>query len=211
MKKLLLPVIIMSVFITACSNSAEEKKAEPEAKKDATAKKEEPAPAATETKQPPIINITDTLSARQLIIYMKDSAATVERLQIKLAEIWSLKLTTVIQKNKLKTTGRPTAWYKNSKLPFFFEAGIPVDKKPAKIPSNVFIREIGVDSVTVAHFHGAYEMLPQAYEALGDWLKSHKKKLDGKPYEVYIDDPMDKDGKSKDPNKVQTDVIFPWK
>ncbi|MES2848721.1 MAG: GyrI-like domain-containing protein [Bacteroidota bacterium] len=211
MKKLLLPVMIMGAFIASCSNGTEEKKAEPEAKKDAPAKKEDPAPTPTETKRAPIINITDTLSTKQVIIYMKDSAATMERLQIKLAEIWGLKLVTVIQKNKLKTTGRPTSWYKNSKLPFFFEAGIPVDKKPAKIPSNVFIREIGVDSVTVAHFHGAYDMLPQAYEALGDWLKSHKKKLNGKPYEVYIDDPMDKDGKPKDPNKVQTDVIFPWK
>ena len=211
MKKcLLLAYIIVQVF-ASCSNSTEEKKTEPEIKKDKEAKKEEPVPTPAETKRPPIINITDTLSAKQLIIYMKDSAATVERLQRKLAEIWNLKLGVVIQKNKLKSTGRPTAWYKTNKLPYFFEAGIPVDKKPAKMPSNVFIREIGVDSVTVAHFYGNYDMLPQAYEALSDWMKSHKKKLDARPYEVYIDDPMDKDGKLKDPYKVQTDVIFPWK
>jgi effector-binding domain-containing protein len=54
-------------------------------------------------------------------------------------------------------------------------------------------------------------MLPQAYDAIGDWMKGNKKKLNGKPYEVYVDDPMDKDGKMKDPYKVRTDVIFPWK
>lgn len=77
--------------------------------------------------------------------------------------------------------------------------------------SNVFIRDIGVDSVTVAHFYGSYDMLPQAYEALGEWMKSHKKRPAGKPYEIYVDDPIDKDGKPKDPYKVRTDVIFPWK
>jgi effector-binding domain-containing protein len=211
MRKTILLTYIIAQCLASCSNSTGEKKTEPEAKKDTQVKKEEPATEPAETKRAPIINITDTLSAKQIIVYMKDSAATVERLQLKLAEIWNLKLGVVIQKNKLKPTGRPTAWYKTNKLPYFFEAGIPVDKKPAKMPSNVFIREIGADSVTVAHFYGAYEMLPQAYEALSDWMKSHKKKLDGKPYEVYISDPMDKDGKMKDPYKVQTDVIFPWK
>ena len=208
-KPLLLTCVIVILF-ASCSNNTEEKKTGPETKKETAAKKAEPA-AAVETKRPPVINITDTLSVKQLIICMKDSAATVDRLQFKLAEIWNLKLDVVIKKNKLKSTGRPTAWYKSDKLPYFFEAGIPVDKRPAKMPSNVFIREIGVDSITVAHFYGAYEMLPQAYEALRDWIKSHKKKMNGKPYEVYIDDPMDKEGKMKDPYKVQTDVIFPWK
>jgi len=209
MVKTILLACAASLLLTACGNKEGEKKTVPE-KKDTSLAKEEPA-EPTETRRPPIINITDTLSTKQTILYMKDSAATPQRLQVKLAEIWNLKLGVVIQKNKLKANGRPTAWYKNTKAPYFFEAGIPVDKKPAKYPSNVFIRDIGVDSITVARFYGHYEQLPQAYEALGDWMKSHKKKLDGKPYEVYVDDPADKDGKMKDPYKVRTDVVFPWK
>lgn len=207
-KKMLLACAAAFLFAACGDNEPEKKTAGPT--KGSTEKKEEAA-ATAETKRPPIINITDTLSVKQTIIYMKDSAATPQRLQAKLAEIWNLKLGVVIQKNKLKANGRPTAWYKNNKPPYFFEAGIPVDKKPAKFPSNVFIRDIGTDSITVAHFYGHYDQLPQAYEALGDWMKSYKKKLDGKPYEVYVDDPMDKDGKMKDPYKVRTDVIFPWK
>ncbi len=210
MKKYLLLSSITVQLFAACSSN-DEKKADPELKKDTGSKKEAPATPATETKRPAIINITDTLSSKQVIMYMKDSAATIERLQLKLGEIWTVKLGAVVQKNKIKTIGHPTAWYKTNKAPYFFEAGIPVDKKPAKFPANVFIREISADSVTVAHFYGSYDLLPQAYEAINDWMKGHKKKLDGKPYEVYIDDPMDKDGKMKDPYKVQTDIIYPWK
>ena len=211
MKQSFLLTCIIALFLFSCGGNTEEKKSEPEVKKDTGAKKTEPTETPAPPKRAPVINITDTISAKQLVIYMKDSAATAERLHVKLAEILGVKLDAVIKKNKLKKTGQPVAWYKNTKLPYFFEAGLPVDKKPSKLPPNVFTREIRVDSVTVAHFHGAYELLPQAYEALGDWMKGHKKKLDGKPYEVYVDDPMDKDGKMKDPYKVRTDVIFPWK
>ncbi len=208
MKKTILLTYITIQCFAGCSGGKEEKKDSPEVKKEKPA---ETKAAPTETKRPPIINITDTLSTKQVIVYMKDSAATPERLQRKIAEILNMKLDAAIKKNKLKTTGRPIAWYKSSKAPYFFELGLPVDKKPAKVPSNIFVRETGVDSVTVAHFYGTYDMLPQAYEALSDWMKDHKKKLDGKPYEVYVDEPTEKDGSFKDPYKVRTDVIFPWK
>jgi effector-binding domain-containing protein len=142
---------------------------------------------------------------------MKDSAATRERISIKLAKIYGSKLASIIKKNRLKVSGPPMAWYSTKKAPFYFEAGIPIEKKLGKIPANVFTRDIAVDSVLVAHFYGNYNQLPQAYEALADILKSRKKTLQAKPYEIYVDDPMDKDGKLKDPYKVQTDIVFPWR
>ncbi len=108
-------------------------------------------------------------------------------------------------------TGAPVAWYKGQKAPYFFEAGIPIDKKPAKLPSGTFIKQIGIDSIVVAHFYGPYDLLPQAYDALKDWLKDHKKTDKGAPYEIYVGDPFDSTGKPKDPYKVQTDILFPWK
>ena len=210
MKKILLLIPVAFTCFASCNNNKEEKNAAPETKMDTASTRAVTVPAA-ETKRPPIINITDTLSEKKMVLYMKDSAATVERISLKLPEILGFKLDAVIKKNKLNATGRPMAWYNSTKAPFFFEAGIPVDKKPARQPSNVFIREIGVDSVTVAHFYGNYDQLGQAYEALNDWMKSRKKTLKGKPYEIYIDDPTDKEGKMKDPYKVQTDVVFPWK
>lgn len=209
MKKTILLVTVISLLLASCGNQTNEKKVDPVIKKDSSAKPV--VQPAQETQRPPIINITDTLSDKRLVIYMKDSAATEARISLKLAEILGSKLDAVVKKNKLHITGRPMAWYNTNKAPYFFEAGLPVDKNPSKQSANVYSREMGVDSVTIAHFYGNYNQLSLAYEALNDWLKSHKKTLKGKPYEIYIDDPVDKDGKMKDPYKVQTDVVFPWK
>ena len=199
--------IFVMLLIASCNDAAQKKEIPEKPEKD----KLIAAPSKEENKRPPIINIMDTLSDKHLVLYMKDSAATAVRITMKLGEILGFKLAAVIKKNKLKITGQPVAWYNGRKAPCFFEAGMPVDKKPAKIPANVFIKQIGIDSVVVAHFHGPYELLPQAYEALDDYMKGRKRKLKAKPYEIYVDDPMDKDGKMKDPYKVQTDVVYPWK
>ncbi len=209
MKKTFVLVLLGTVLLLSCGGGQQEKQGVNMVKDTIVA-----TPVVntkTESMRPPIINITDTLSVKRLIIYMKDSAATAERIALKLPEILGFKLDAVIKKNKLTAMGRPMAWYNNNKAPFFFEAGIPVDKRPARLPSNVYVRETGTDSVTVAHFYGNYQQLPMAYEALENWLKDHNKTLHGKPYEIYVDDPSEKDGKMKDPYKVQTDVVFPWK
>jgi effector-binding domain-containing protein len=196
-------------MLFACNNTSNEKKeTDTPLKKDTQAVENK---KITEEKPPSIINITDTLSRKLLVLYMKDSAATRERISLKLSKIYGSKLSGIIKKNRLKVTGAPMAWYSTKKAPFYFEAGIPIEKKIGKIPGNIFTREIAIDSVLVAHFYGKYDQLPQAYEALTDILKSRKKTLQGKPYEIYVDDPMDKNGKLKDPYKVQTDIVFPWR
>ena len=166
---------------------------------------------AKKQQRAPIINISDTVSIKRTILCTKDSAATFERIGTKLGEMYMVKLGAVIKKNGIKVTGQPMAWYTTNKAPYFFEAGIPVNKKPTKITSSLFIKEVGVDSVTVAHFYGPYNLLPQAYDALKNWMIEHKKKLYGTPYEIYVSDPVDKEGHLIDPYKVQTDVVFTWK
>ena len=161
-------------------------------------------------KTAPIINISDTVALKANIIYIKDSAATSIRLSQKLALIYNTRLGAVIKQNKLKLTGQPMAWYRTQKAPFFFEAGLPVDKKPAKLPKNVLFKTTsGGDSVLIAHFYGPYDQTSLAYEALNDWLKDRKKKLRAPSYEVYVTDPVDKAGKPVDPYRVQTDIVFP--
>jgi len=209
----LLVEVLAIVLLYACNSETQTDK-EPTIVKSTDSpvvKKKEPTEAPLPTKRPPIINITDTLSVKRLVLCMKDSAATYDRISLKLGEIYGIKLAAVIKKNSLKITGQPMAWYKARKAPYFFEAGIPVDKRPRKLPANAFIKEIGVDSVIVAHFYGGYDLLPQAYEALTDIIKDRKRTLKSKPYEIYVGDPMDKEGKLNDPYKVQTDVVFPWK
>jgi effector-binding domain-containing protein len=169
------------------------------------------ASVAVPAKRPPVINITDTVAQRQIILYVRDSAATSDRISAKLANIYAFRLPGFILKNKIKITGSPVAWYQAQKSPFFFEAGLPVDKKPATLPKGFFVRTIGGDSAVVAHFYGPYDLTTMAYEALNGYLKSHKKKRSAPPYEVYVADPFDKKGKQIDPYKVQTDIIFPYK
>lgn len=206
---LIIPILIFTFLISGCNNS-KSKNINTETKKDTPIKIAIKTEQPTITKKAPVINIMDTLSIKQLVICIKDSAANNQRIAGKLAIIYGVKLAAVIKKNKLKVTGAPIAWYKSQKAPFFFEAGIPVDKRPSKLPAGVTIKQIGTDSVVVAHFYGPYELTSQAYTALQDWMKDRKKRSIRPPYEVYVDDPIGKDGKLKDPYKVQTDVVFTW-
>lgn len=159
----------------------------------------------------PVINMTDTVSNKHLVLCLRDSAANSGRIAKKLGEIYSVKLTAIIKKNGLKITGPPMAWYRSQKAPFFFEAGLPIDKKPKKMLYGAYLKSIGTDSTIVAHFYGPYNLTNAAYPVLQDWIKDHRKKIIHPPYEVYIDDPTDKNGKLKDPYKVQTDIVFTWK
>ena len=205
----ILPILLCTIILFACNTASNNKK-----ESESPIKKDTPVvemKKTTEEQPPSIINITDTLSRKLLVLYMKDSAATRERISLKLGKIYGSKLASIIKKNGLKISGPPMAWYSTKKAPFYFEAGIPVEKKTGKIPANVFTRQIAVDSVLIAHYYGKFEQLPQAYEALTDILKSRKKTLQGKPYEIYVDDPIDKNGIAKDPYKVQTDIVFPWR
>jgi effector-binding domain-containing protein len=206
-----LPYLFVLIFLAACGNNSSEKKETPqtkEEKKDTAVKEKK---TETTAKRAPIINIMDTVSVKRTVIYMKDSAATYERIGMKLGEIYGFKLAAVIKKTGMKVTGRPMSWHNTQKAPYYFEAGVPVEKKMGKLPSNVYVREMGTDSVTIARFYGPYDLLPQAYDALKDIMKGRKKKAKEKIYEIYVDDPLDKDGKMKDPYKVQTDVVFTWK
>ncbi len=158
---------------------------------------------------PPIINIIDTLAVKRLIVVMKDSAITSDRIGWKLSKIYDSILPAYFAKNKIKKSGPRMAWYKTSKAPFFFEAGIQVDKKPAKTSKNISFREIGGDSAVVVHYYGPYESTFQAYQAVKEWMLENKKKPAAPPYEVYITEPFDEKGKRVETYKLLTDIVFP--
>ncbi len=142
---------------------------------------------------------------------MKDSASSSEGIGVKMANIYRTILPEIIKAQKIQQSGPRMAWYRTSSPPFFFEAGLPVNKKPGKLPKNVYIKSIESDSAVVAHFYGPYSQTFQAYEALKDWMKSYKKRASAPPFEVYIDNMYDSDGKQKDPYRVRTDIVFPHK
>jgi effector-binding domain-containing protein len=159
--------------------------------------------------RPPIINIIDTIAPKKLMLYVSDSAATSERISVKITQIFDQKLSDFIKKQNIQMDGHKTVWYKTNKAPFFFEAGIPIIKKPAKLPKGFLVKSIGGDSAIIAHYYGPYSKTNMAYDALAEWAKDKKKKKKGNPYEVYVTDPIDKDGKPVDPYKIRTDIVFP--
>jgi effector-binding domain-containing protein len=165
----------------------------------------------TKYERPPIVNIVDTVTQKMTVVYCKDSAATFERIGLKLADAYGVKLAEYIKKNNLKMTGAPLAWYTKYKAPYFFEAGVPVNKAGAKAVAGVQIREISAGKAVVAHFFGPYNLVPQGYDAIKEFIKDNKKITAGPSYEIYLTDPIDKDGKPVDPYKVQTDIVFPIK
>jgi effector-binding domain-containing protein len=144
------------------------------------------------------------------VLVMADSASNTDRIGLKMGEILSVKLAAYMKKAKIKSVGPPMAWFRSQEPPFFFEAGFPIDKKPGKLDRGITIKQIQKDSVIIAHFYGPYELTYQAYEAVYDVLKARKRKPKGQPVEIYIDDPLDANGKPKDPYKVLTDIVFPF-
>jgi effector-binding domain-containing protein len=159
----------------------------------------------------PIINISDTMEFPNIVLCVKDSAINNIRLSQKLAKIYGIKLAELIKKNKLKVTGPPMAWYKTQKAPFYFEAGIPIDKKPIKLPKGFEIKQTGGVRAIVAHFFGPYEETPQGYAALKEWITDEHKSIAAPPYEIYVSDPIGKDGQPLDPYKVETDIVYPYR
>lgn len=213
MKQTNFNLLLLSIFfmLQACGgNNATP--AENTTSKD-TSNKETIPPVATVTpaEKPAIINIVDTVSAKRIVICFKDSAATMERVGPKLGQIYGVKVAEILKKNNLKPDGAPMAWYKSEKAPYFFEAGIPVTKKPVKLSGGAYIKELAADSAVIAHFYGPYTLLSQGYAAINEWLKDAKKKPAAAPYEIYVGDPIDSAGQPVDPYKVRTDIVFPRK
>jgi hypothetical protein len=206
--KLYFSIFIISISLIACNDDKNKDKAKPTVlvKKDVPLGKND-----TITRSAPIINITDTTENSFYVLCFKDSAINTIRLSEKLGIIYGQKIDSFLNKSKISPIGPPMAWYKSQKAPFFFEAGIPVAKKIAKLPKGAYFKKLGGTRVVVAHFYGPYEETVQAYQALKEWIANAHKKNNGAPYEIYVDDPVDEKGNIKDPYKVQTDIVFPYK
>src|SRR3954468_21092332 len=101
-------VLLCILFLDACKN------------KDTKPSNAEPAPVIykadtsnhTTVNKPPVINITDTLSVKRMVLVMKDSAASSERIGIKMANIYRRILPGIIKQQKLQVTGSRMAWYR---------------------------------------------------------------------------------------------------
>ncbi len=208
--KQLLPAALIMLFLS-CNDGTKENSRTPKKNESSTDTAATPVKdtgtAGTKAKKAPAINLFDTVSLKKLVLCMKDSASVMERIGMKLGAIYGEKLAKCIKDNKLTVAGAPMAWYKSQQAPYFFEAGLPVNKIPAKMPAGMYIKELPAGTVMIARYFGPYEMMGMAYEAAAERMKTGNSKAAGEPYEVYIGDPVTQ----PDPYKVQTDVVFPVK
>ena len=96
---------LLLITVNACNNS-NDKKTTTDIKKDTIEKKAAIPEKRITPPKAPVINITDTVSIKQLVLCMKDSAANSERIGIKLAAIYGVKLGAVIKKKQVKSYRR---------------------------------------------------------------------------------------------------------
>lgn len=202
--------VLLPFFILACAVACREKDTKPLAPP--VVKTDDTSKAARAKLKAPIINVVDTVETKSVVVFVRDSAATAGGLSSKLSNIYNKKLPKLFADKKMKVAGAPMAWYKKQKAPFFFEAGIAVEKLNGKLPKGFFSKMIGKDSAFVAHFFGPAELTPQAYTALSEIIKDRKKTKRGQPYEIYMSNPFDTTLlKKPDLYKMQTDIVMPYK
>ncbi len=159
----------------------------------------------TSTKKPTII-IADTTTAKQIIAYVTDSAASTAAVTQKFMTIIPVDLGGFLKKQSLQMMGAPCAWYNSTHPPFVFDIGVPVSKAVAA-EGRVKIKELAAGKAVVAHFYGPYDLTGKAYTLVNAYIKQQNKIANGAPYEVYLGDP----GVEKDPYKVLTNIVFPVK
>lgn len=96
--------------------------------------------------------------------------------------------------------GAPFARYSMSDGGFHIEAGFPTEGSFHSTGDVVAGEVPGGHAARTVH-HGAYDDLPAAYDAVGDWLTDNGFVRSGEPWESYVDEP--------DVPEPRTLVFFP--
>lgn len=203
MRTLLSTLSLSAMLLLSCSSNTETKAKTTNIPTQAS-KSEKSVPTKA-----PIINIEDSVEIKRMVLCIKDSSKNMEGMNVKLADIYNIKLAEAIKVNKLKITDSPIAWQTMQKGAYFFEAGIPVDKKPSKMGKGMYMKNTGGDSALIAHFWGPAELRKAAYDALNEKLKDEHKTKNGSSYEIYQGNHFAAD--KNDPYKLQTDIVVPYK
>jgi len=144
---------------------------------------------------------------KQKVLLIKANA-TESEIGKTLGEIYG-KIGKIISENGLQMAGAPMAIYDTPDDGVFtFEAGIPVNKKPAKpIPSDVLYKELPGGEAAICHFSGPYEKTVAGYPALERLIQEKGKTAASNPMELYVSDPET----AKNPLEIKTDICWPVK
>lgn len=157
---------------------------------------------AIDTTRQPKMTVEEITVQPMIVLAIRDTAPTMADIGPRLGKNYGL-IGAYMGQNGLQMAGAPLAWYHTEKEPFILEAGIPVDKKPSGTHPTITVKEIGPAKAVVVHFWGPYELTPQGYDKIREWLKKNNKKPLGAAFDVYVTDPTT----VNDPYQVQTDII----
>ena len=101
-----MPLFFIVLLFTACNSS---KNTEPNTTGDSLSAtdslliKNPDTKKENDSERPPIINLTDGVSRKSIVLVMKDSSSTYERIGGKLGNIFFAKLGGIIKKNKINS------------------------------------------------------------------------------------------------------------
>jgi len=108
-------------------------------------------------------------------------------------------------KESLSISGVPVAFYEEpAKGTYLFEAGFPINSKPAKaVPADIMYKETPASEAAICHFSGDPKITPEAYQKLLGFIKEKGKTMAASPMEKYLSD-----GNDQSPDMV-IDIIWP--
>jgi len=152
---------------------------------------------------PPEMKVEETELPAMNYFAVRDTAS-IPTISTKLGTDYHM-IGAVMKKQNLIMAGPPFAiYYSDSQTNWELDAAVPLNK-PGKTEGNVRAGTMKAGKALVVHYHGAYDRMHGAYEALHEYASKNGKKINGAPWESYISDPMSE----KDTAKWATDIYFP--
>jgi effector-binding domain-containing protein len=151
----------------------------------------------------PEIRVEERNVTAMQVLTIRDTVTNMSEIGARLGELYG-EIGAFIGKENLQMAGPVFCIYhtvEDGKM-FDMEAGIIVNKKPAKTEGRIKSWETKPGAAIVALHYGPYEETMEAYALLQKWAADNGKKLSGPSWDVYITDPAT----VKNPYEILTEV-----
>lgn len=153
-----------------------------------------------DTAKKPAVVLEETVLTPMLMLAIRDTAAG----QAGLSQVFKRdygELYTFIGQNGMRP-GKPMARYYSVQPGFVLDVAVDVDRLPTTLTGRIRADSLKGGHALIVHYKGPYEQIGMAYTALDDRLRAQGKIADGRPFEVYLDDPAT----VQDPFELRTDI-----
>ena len=148
----------------------------------------------------------EEVSTNEQLILTKMDSCKISEIGAKLGPDYK-EIGAVIGSGKAQMKGAPFAIYHKfdkSADQVVLEAGVAVDKR-IEGKGNVKCSEMKSGKAAKVNYHGDYDNMEAAHNAIHEWITANNKKIIGAPWEVYVTDPTTE----KDTAKWLTEIYYP--